>query len=206
MQNPTRGAMVGAIRVLHYLAATSDFRIEGRVVDECEYTHYCDSDHAGDRPYNTRSQTGILLMLNKVPVQWKSNKQTSTAYSSAAAEIMALSEGVRQANFVQWAGVDMGYTAGNNKVIMNVDNKGARYFQSSPTLDTRLKGYFDLREAWVLELRDHDKVGVQKVSGDQNLSDLLTKPLKPARFKSLLRSIQGTLRGQAGGGSQQDSI
>ena len=156
----------------------------------CEYTHYSDSDHAGDKPYSTRSQTGIFLTLNNVPVHWKSNKQTATAYSSAAAEVMALSESIRQARFLQWAGIDMGY-ANVEKVYMRVDSKGARYFQSSSVLDSRLKGYFDLREAWIQELRDLSKVGVVAVSGELNLSDLLTKPLKSSRFKSLLRLIQG---------------
>jgi hypothetical protein len=190
MQHPTKGAKLGVERVMRYIACTSNFSIEGKVTRACEYTHYSDSDHAGDKPYSTRSQTGIFLTLNNVPVHWKSNKQTATAYSSAAAEVMALSESIRQARFLQWAGIDMGY-AKVEKVYMRVDSKGARYFQSSSVLDSRLKGYFDLREAWIQELRDLSKVGVVAVSGELNLSDLLTKPLKSSRFKSLLRLIQG---------------
>ena len=102
---------------------------------------------------------------------------------------MALSEAVRQARFLQWAGIDMGYDK-IEKVYMRVDSKGARYFQSSSVLDSRLKGYFDLREAWVQELRDTEKVGVVAVSGENNLSDLLTKTHKSSRFKSLLRLIR----------------
>ena len=85
----------------------------------------------------------------------------------------------------------MGLT-NNNHVIMHVDNKGARYFQSSCTLDSRLKGYFDLREAWVQELRDKSQVSVEKVTGKDNFADLLTKPLKPSRFNTLLRIAQGS--------------
>jgi hypothetical protein len=196
MSKPTVAAMRCATRVMEYLAATSDFRITGRVTDQCDYIHYSDSDHAGEKPYHTRSQSGILLTLNKVPVQWKSNKQSSTAYSSTAAEVMALSECVRQANFLQWAGADMGYPDPSTLTIYT-DSKGARSFQSSTTLDSRLKGYFDLREAWVGELRDAGRVKLEKIEGRQNLSDLLTKLLRPAAFNKNVKAVQGTRRSQA---------
>ena len=176
---------------MQYLGATSDFSLRGRVTEQCDYIHYSDSDHAGDKPYHTRSQSGILLTLNKVPVQWKSNKQSCTAYSSTAAEVMALSECVRQANFLQWAGKDIGYYEPPT-VTIYTDSKGARSFQSSTTLDSRLRGYFDLREAWVEELRDQGRVILQKVEGKQNLSDLLTKLLRPSTFNNIIRRIQGT--------------
>ena len=189
MSNPTVSSLACAHRVMQYLSATSHFRISGRVTHECVYSHYSDSDHAGERPYHARSQTGLILTLNKVPVHWKSNKQTCTAYSSTAAEVMALSETVRQANFLQWAGEEMGYP--KLPVIIHTDSKGARSFQSCPTLDSRLKGYFDCREDWVNELRDSGQVRVEKLEGRQNLADLLTKLMRPVRFAAILHHVKG---------------
>ena len=42
------------------------------------------------------------------------------------------------------------------------------------------------------ELRDQGRVNLQKVEGKQNLSDLLTKLLRPSTFNSIIRRIQGT--------------
>ena len=50
-----------------------------------------------------KSHTGSMIILNGAPIQWVSKKQIqSTAYSSAMAEIYALSETVRVARSVAW--------------------------------------------------------------------------------------------------------
>ena len=50
-----------------------------------------------------KSHTGSMILLNDTPIQWVSKKQIeSTAYSSAMAEIYALSETVRVARSVAW--------------------------------------------------------------------------------------------------------
>ena len=79
---------------LSYLAATNDFKISGIMspkIDSLEY--YSDSDHAGDMPITTCSHTGTVIMLNKVPIHWRSKKkQPKTSRSSAEAEVYALSD------------------------------------------------------------------------------------------------------------------
>ena len=42
------------------------------------------------------------------------------------------------------------------------------------------------------ELRDQGRVNLQKVEGKQNLSDLLTKLMRPSTFNNIIRRIQGT--------------
>ena len=46
-----------------------------------------DSDHHGDKLMTSKSQTGVMVLLNGVPVHWRSNKQPKTADSPACAEI-----------------------------------------------------------------------------------------------------------------------
>ena len=90
---PTVGSLKAARKALSYLAATNDFKISGIMspkIDSLEY--YSDSDHAGDMPITTCSRTGTVIMLNKVPIHWRSKKQPKTSRSSAEAEIYALSD------------------------------------------------------------------------------------------------------------------
>ena len=64
---------------------------------------YSDSDHAGGKPHTMKSHTGSMIIINGAPIQWVSKKQIQgTAYSSALAEIYALSETVRVARSVAW--------------------------------------------------------------------------------------------------------
>ena len=62
----------------------------------------------------------------------------------------------------------------------------------SITLDSRLRGYFDLHKAWVKELRDQGRVKLHKVEGKHNLSDVLTKLMRPSTYNNIIRRIQGT--------------
>ena len=45
---------------------------------------FVDSDWAGEQKYShTRSRTGVIILLNRLPVFWRSNKQPEIAISSA---------------------------------------------------------------------------------------------------------------------------
>ena len=99
---PTKGAAKAMGKVLRYLRA-NHLQIEGKVTAQNLFECYSDSDHAGDRPVFTQSQTGTLITLNGSPIQWASRKQIqTTATSSALAEIYALSETVRTAQLTAW--------------------------------------------------------------------------------------------------------
>ena len=108
-----------------------------------------DSDHAGDRKYgDTLSRTGIkleLLVCNGMQYHWQSNKQPSTAQSSAAAaEIVAMSECIKDVNLRMWIAEEIGH---NFKwpVHIKVDNKAGVHFQNNMSPDSKLKGTFDMR-------------------------------------------------------------
>ncbi len=107
--SPTRGALDAAIRVAGYLANTANFRLGGEVrYGENHVQYYTDSDHAGDRELGTKSHSGFMVLLNTVPVHWRSKKQPKTVLSPANAEIYALSEGLREARSFQWMCSEMG--------------------------------------------------------------------------------------------------
>ena len=58
----------------------------GKVV---ELTCFVDSDHAGDLLMR-RSRTGILIYVNRAPIQWLSKKQNSVETSTFGSEFTAL--------------------------------------------------------------------------------------------------------------------
>ena len=60
---------------------------------------FADSDFCGDRE-SRKSITGYIILLNKIPLSWKSEAQNNVSLSSAEAEYVAVSEGVRETKFV----------------------------------------------------------------------------------------------------------
>ena len=134
-----------------------------------EWKLYTDSDHAGDAPTTSKSHTGIIFFLNGMAVHWESKKQPITALSSAAAEVYAFSEAVKEDNSLLWRAEEAGIKV---KWPINIfeDNKATISFQQSTQPSTKLKGVYNLRWHWVLELRDTNKYMATKVATDQNIA------------------------------------
>jgi hypothetical protein len=172
---PTKGHQLALRRVMAYLSTMPDEKLwVKRVMGDTWHT-YSDSDHAGDTCTGTnRSHTGVIILLNGMPVYWRSNKQPVTSVSSACAEIYALSEACRDVRLIAWVAEDM-----NREVpwpmVVYVDNAAGVSFQHDTCASSKLKGVFNYRWTWVMELRDQTQVTAVKVATDKNLADLYTK-------------------------------
>ena len=60
-----------------------------------------------------------------------------------------------------------------NPISVQVDNMQAKSLASSTCLHSKLRGIFDIREDWVLELRQRDELFVDYVQSEHNIADLL---------------------------------
>ena len=70
-----------------------------------------------------------------------------------------------------------------------VDNSSGISFQQSTNPNTKLRGIYDMREAWVQELRNKFKVKAVKVHTDKNLADMFTKCLAATVRRRLFDEI-----------------
>ena len=95
--NPTLGTVKSLKVIAGYLRKTTDFRLGGTMLlgMDDQFSTFIDSGHHGDRLTTSKSQTGVLILLNEIPVHWRSNRQPKTADSPACAETYALKECVR---------------------------------------------------------------------------------------------------------------
>ena len=116
--------------------------------------------------------------------RWRSTKQPSTAMPSAAAEIVALSDCVKDVNLRMWIAEEAGIPI-KWPVEIQVDNKAAVSFQNKMNPQTKMKGIFDMRKGWLKELHDKKRFKVVKVHTEKNLADPLTKPVPPPVSKRL---------------------
>ena len=86
--NPTMGTVKARKLIEGYLKGSTEFRAGGTTllnVDD-HFGIFTDSDHHGDKLLTSKSETGVMVLLNGVPVHWRSNKQPKTADSPACAE------------------------------------------------------------------------------------------------------------------------
>ena len=172
-QAPTVGSRKALYRVLGYLASTTEFKIGGKLATHNNITthnpadvvdFYCDSDLAGDRALTLRSQTGMIFMLNGMPIYWKSHRQPTTSVSSAAAEICAMYDAVVAARLYAWRCDEMGIDV-PSPLLIQCDNTQGVSFQKGTCKTSNIRGTFDLRAAWVKELRDARNIKTVLVPG-----------------------------------------
>ena len=136
-----------------------------------------------------RSHIGIVILLNGMPIHWKSNKQPITTYSSACAEIYALSECCREARLIAWIAEEMGRQV-PWPLVVYVDNAAGVSYQHSTTASSKVRGVFDQRWDWIKELKDQASVTAEKVPTDENLADLFTKCHSNAVRMKLQKQLQ----------------
>ena len=88
-------------RVLEYAQYSQEYMLRGHVGSGAiSQELYCDADHAGCKK-TRRSTSGIWLELRSgvdstLPVEWSSKRQGNVAYSTPEAELVALTEALRE--------------------------------------------------------------------------------------------------------------
>ena len=185
---PTQGALKALKRVLGYLSTTRDRQLMVPRVKGNAWNTYSDSDHAGDMGMGTtKSHTGVIMLLNGMPIHWRSQKQPKTSLSSAEAEIYAMSRAVKDACLRLWVVEDM-HVHVKWPMTLHVDNAAGVSFQHATCGNTQMKGIFKMSEDWVQDLKDEDKVVSVHVPTDRNLADMLTKGL-PVEVRNKLDAI-----------------
>ena len=189
MCSPDGGAFKALMHLLGYMSRTIHFRIGGTVRDDCEYSFYCDSDHAGDRKSTTRSQTGYIAFLNSFPIDWCSRRQPETSVSPAQAEIYAMQEAVQGFKLLLWVSEEMGLAV-SWPFTIKTDSSQARSFQHSTCPSTKLRGMIDLRNSSVCEMRDKGVVNSVHIPRQVNIADILTHCLSREPFNTHLKRAQ----------------
>ena len=147
-------------------------------------THcFVDSDHAGDK-VTRRSQTGILIFVNRAPILWYSKRQNTVETSTFGSEFIAMKTAVEQVESLRYKLRMFGIPL-EGPTNMFCDNEAV--FKNGSIPDSTLKKkhtsicYHRCREAVASRT-----VRVAKEGTLTNLSDLFTKPLPQATREAIL--------------------
>ena len=142
-----------------------------------------DSDHAGNT-VTRRSQTGLLLFVNRAPIVWYSKCQNTVETSTFGSEFIAMKTVVEQIEALRYKLRMLGVPLEGPTNIF-CDNESV--FKNASIPDSTLKKnhtsicYHRSREAVAA-----GTVRIAKEGTTTNLSDLFTKPLPEPRRTFLL--------------------
>lgn len=183
------------VRVLRYLSLTTHF-VFRYSRNSRKIMMQTDSDWAPKEAEKRRSTSGYVSLWGNAALSWKSKGQTSTAESSAEAELVALSLGAKEALWMRrfLKELDMDGQEESPMEIQNkggevpdcleiqVDNNACKQIANNREMSERTK-HLDVKYFAVREHIDDGQLSVTRVDTADNTSDIFTKPLSEEKFR-----------------------
>ena len=177
MKNPTAFEMRQLKRLLRYVKGTEDMSTVFEVRDSNDRRQqlvkrlevYTDSDWASDQT-SRKSTSGAVIMAEGMRLPAHSRGQASVALSSCEAEVIAASEGIKEALLLQEVLMFAGL--GHYEIEIKVDSSAAHAFFHRRGVG-RMK-HIDSRILWLQDLIAAGGVRLKKIPRTQNLADMLT--------------------------------
>jgi hypothetical protein len=170
-------------RVLRYLQGTTSVGLMYGQQGDASLITYSDADWAGDRTSDAKSTSGAVHLIGGAPVSWSSKKQSTVALSSTEAEYIAASTAVQETLWLRQLLHDITgrapaatplYCDNQSSMVLMADNR-----QHQRTKHINVKYHF---------IREHVRDGaveVRWVKSEEQLADVLTKPLGNVAFTRL---------------------
>ena len=204
-ENPRKSHAEAVKRIGRYLLHTRDKGLIIRPNDLWKFDCWVDADFVGNwrkcdahvDPMTSKSRSGGLVRFAGAPITWASKMQTITAMSTTEAEYIALSTSLREVNpmmgMLQEArehGLKMDYLPPKVHCTVFEDNSGALELARLPKIRPRTKhinqSYHHFREHV-----ERQEVSIQATPTEDQLADILTKPLPEPSFTRHRKAIMG---------------
>ncbi|GKC14784.1 hypothetical protein Tco_1011566 [Tanacetum coccineum] len=113
---------------------------------------------------------------------WFLKKQTALAIATTEAEYVSAGKACQQALWMKQALVDCGISL--DDIPITCDNKGAVDLSKNPVQHSRTK-HIEIRHHFLRDIVQKGNISIEKVSLEDNIADILTKPLKREPFNYL---------------------
>ncbi|RVW64469.1 Retrovirus-related Pol polyprotein from transposon RE2 [Vitis vinifera] len=166
MENPTKVHLLAAKRIFRYLK---------------------DSDYAGDLD-DRKSTSRAVFMLNSRAITWSSKKQQIVTLSTTEAEFVAAASSSCQAIWLRRL-LEVLYNQQQGPTVIYCDNLSTIKLSKNLVLHGRSK-HIDVRYHFLHDLCKDGVIDLVFCKSEDQIADILTKPLKPAVFMKL-RSMLG---------------
>jgi hypothetical protein len=113
-------------------------------------------------------------------ISWQSKKQPTIARSSTESEYKAVANATAEMMWFRSLLSELGFSL-SHLADLWCDNIGVVYLSANPVLHARTK-HIELDYHFVRELVQLNQLRVRHISGDDQLADILTKPLPHCSF------------------------
>jgi len=145
-------------------------------------TCFVDADHARDQ-LTRKSVTGIIILVNNTPISWTSKRQKTVESSTYGSELVASRIAVEMLIALRYQLAMLGCRVEDTSLLVG-DNMAVILNTTVPSSSIKKKhqscNYHKVRESIAAKF-----IRFQHIKSEDNLADLLTKPLLRSLFDKL---------------------
>ncbi|GJS13832.1 hypothetical protein Tco_0408304 [Tanacetum coccineum] len=191
-EDPKTSHLEAVKRIFRYIKETTHLGLWYPKGTGVETIIYANSNHVGDY-VDSKSTSSVCTFMVCCLTSWFSKKQTALAISATEAEYVFAGKACQQALWMKQDLVD--YDIKLDDIPILCDNKGAIDLSKNPVLHSRTK-HIEIRHHFLCDNVQKGNVSIEKVSSEDNIADISTKPLKREPF-NLLRLGLGLMEPNA---------
>ncbi|GJX90292.1 hypothetical protein Tco_0343618 [Tanacetum coccineum] len=180
-KDPKTSHLEAVKRIFRYIKGTTHLGLWYPKGSGIETIVYADSDHAGDY-VDRKSTSGVCTFMGCCLTSWFSKKQTALAISTTEAEYVSARKACQQALWMKQALIDYGVRLDDIPIMC--DNKGAIDLSKNLVQHSRTK-HIEIRHHFLRDNVQKGNISIENVSSEDNIADILTKPLKREPFNYL---------------------
>src|SRR5215469_16224762 len=132
------------------------------------------------------SQAYIMVLFSRV-IGWRANKQNTVTTSTTKAELLSLSQGAKEGQYIKRLLDELGVSLDNQRIQIHCDNKQTiRLVTEEITrLQTKLR-HVDIHNHWLRQEVRNGRITVEHVPTKQMIANGLTKALSKGEFNEFL--------------------
>ncbi|CAJ2658384.1 unnamed protein product [Trifolium pratense] len=188
MERPTEMHVAVVKRIMRYLKGTMKFDILYKCKSDIGLTlqGWSDSDYAGDHD-DRKSTYGYVFTLGDSAICWSSKKQPIVTLSTTEAEYVAAASCACQCLWLKNV-LDHLHIEQVGSIIVNCDNSSTIKLSKNPIMHGRSK-HIDVRFHFLRDLSKDGVIELKFCKSQEQLADIMTKPLKLDSFCKLREGI-----------------
>jgi hypothetical protein len=177
---PIRIHLVVAKHVMRYLKGTLDCGLSYNGDHDFRLIGYTDSDWVGSVS-NKKRISGCCFSLGSTMISWQSRKQSSISLNTTKAEYIVACSTNCKAIWLQKLLTGMLYMEMEETLILG-DNQSWIKMTENHVLHDKSK-HIEIQYHYICDMVQRVVINIEYVSMNEQVVDLLTKPLSPVKFE-----------------------
>lgn len=186
LAKPTKAHWNLVKRIIRYIKRTFNYGLYFNNKTKLSLEIFSDADYAGDIQ-TRRSTSGFLFRYGSSIISWTSQRQHCVSLSSTEAEYISASEAVKGILWITRLITSLS-TTGDKQPVLFIDNQSTIRLVKNPEFHKRTK-HIDVRYHFIREKYEEGQFQLQYIGTEDQIADILTKPLVKERFEKLRSAI-----------------